>query len=347
MDYPLRCLSKRLVVAYVLPRMLYGLEAIILPQTIVMKLERAYKEILRNIQGLRQNVASVAIYLLIGLLPVQAELHLRILILFGAIMRLDVNAALYQLARRQLATQVNPKSSWFGYVKEIARRYNLLHLVQSSVDIRYSKEEWKALICPTIQDHWFHELQVKALQHSSLAFLDVLHLQVGEHHPVWPMDAPSYGILAASYRAKMLAGSYILQSTRARYNQHEVDPTCPLCNAAVEDPPHFLLECTALSGVRDPLIQKRLVPLANDCEIQIPEGRFERCQFILNGGLKQAKGSNKVSGIQIVHSRHIKFNHLRRSRIVDKIQSVCSTLCYQLHCSRSELLGEQKRLVAP
>ncbi|KAH3690479.1 hypothetical protein DPMN_191423 [Dreissena polymorpha] len=53
-----------------------------------------------------------------------------------------------------------------------------------------------------------------------------------------------------------MTGTYTLQSTRARFNKSEVDPTCCiiLCNCAEETMLHFLLECTVLDIVRKPIL---------------------------------------------------------------------------------------------
>ena len=61
--------------AYVLPRLLYGLDVLSLTQGQVDQLSRYHIQTLRNIQSLRQRTACAAVYMLLGALPLEAELH--------------------------------------------------------------------------------------------------------------------------------------------------------------------------------------------------------------------------------------------------------------------------------
>ena len=50
-------------------------------------------------------------------------------------------------------------------------------------------------------------------------------------------------IKKAGFKAKLMTGTYVLQSNRAKFNQYSVDPTCLLCGDDAEDMIHFLLKC--------------------------------------------------------------------------------------------------------
>ena len=52
-------------------------------------------------------------------------------------------------------------------------------------------------------------------------------------------------------KMKLLTSTYILQSTRAAFNQNEVNPTCQLCQETSEDMEHFLLNCKLLETSRN------------------------------------------------------------------------------------------------
>jgi hypothetical protein len=66
----------------------------------------------------------------------------------------------------------------------------------------------------------------------------------------------------ATYKARLLSGSYILQYNRAAYNQTR-DTICPLCKVEEENIPHFIVSCPFLSKVRDPVLESALehIPL--------------------------------------------------------------------------------------
>ena len=125
--------------------MLYSLEVVILTTSQVNALEIAYKKILTDLQALSKNVASQAIYLLIGLLPFEAELHLRILTLWGAITRQPEGSAIRDLAIRKISVYNRPKDSWFTYALKVASKYKLTDLLHSSLDWTIAKPEWKQL----------------------------------------------------------------------------------------------------------------------------------------------------------------------------------------------------------
>ena len=62
---------------YVLPRLLYRLETIILLQKDIEKLDKFHKDILRRIQHLPERTALSAVYGLAGQFPIEHEIHKR------------------------------------------------------------------------------------------------------------------------------------------------------------------------------------------------------------------------------------------------------------------------------
>ena len=66
---------------YVLPRLLYSLE--VLP--LIKLLRDFHVNFLRQIQAIPSRTAISAVYLLVGALPIEAEIHKRVLSLFHSI----------------------------------------------------------------------------------------------------------------------------------------------------------------------------------------------------------------------------------------------------------------------
>ena len=60
--------------AYVLPRLLYGLEVLVLTKRQLDQLSKYHIQTLRNIQSLPQRTSTSAVLLLLGALPLEAEL---------------------------------------------------------------------------------------------------------------------------------------------------------------------------------------------------------------------------------------------------------------------------------
>ena len=67
---------------YVLPRLTDGLEAVILSEKDIATLEIHLKTFLRYIQHLPKSTATPALYLLAGVLPVEAVVHIKTLTFF-------------------------------------------------------------------------------------------------------------------------------------------------------------------------------------------------------------------------------------------------------------------------
>ncbi len=67
--------------------------------------DKFYHTLHRQIQGIPENAARIATYILSGALPLQAKMDLGILEMFGAIARMDPEHLIWKLAFRQLATK--------------------------------------------------------------------------------------------------------------------------------------------------------------------------------------------------------------------------------------------------
>ena len=70
-------ISYRIYQAYVIPRLLYSLNVMSLSDTHINQLQRFHISTLRRIQSLPERTASSVVQLLLGALPIQAELHKR------------------------------------------------------------------------------------------------------------------------------------------------------------------------------------------------------------------------------------------------------------------------------
>ena len=134
--------------------------------------------------------------------------------------------------------------------------------------------------------------------------------------------------MAASYRAKMVSGSYILQATRARFNQNRVDPTCPLCGMEPEDLPHFILTCPKLSKARNKSLP-RIKHLANDLGMSLPNDSL--CRSLLNSA--DPDDCCACSGRS---QRGIQSPRCKCSRMNDLINQ----LCLDLHNNRVQILSQ-------
>ena len=103
---------------YALPVLLSGLASLVISKYELNSLHKYYKNVLRRILKLPEDVSECAIWFLSGSLPFEALLHLRIFSLFGMICKLDQNP-LSIIARNALIRSRPSSKSWFHMVRNI------------------------------------------------------------------------------------------------------------------------------------------------------------------------------------------------------------------------------------
>ena len=86
-------------------------------------------------------------------------------------------------------------------------------------------------------------------------------------------------------KAKILTGTFILQSNRARFNQNEVDPTCQLCYAESETLTHFLLKCRNLETVSKPVLDKFSTVLKDIITVFPDVAKYTMVQLLVDFGV--------------------------------------------------------------
>lgn len=114
--------------AYVSTDLLYGIDVLSLTKGHLDQLSKYHIQTLRNIQSLPQRTASATLSMLLGALPLGAELHKRQLSLLHRV--LVKNECLKCLVQRQLACSFNNPNSFFSMVRNILDKYELPTLSQ-------------------------------------------------------------------------------------------------------------------------------------------------------------------------------------------------------------------------
>ncbi len=116
--------SYRIYQAYVLPRLLFGLEVLQLTSANLDSLKRFHHNSLRMFQSLPQRTAISALHLLLGALPISAEVHRRQLSFLYLVLSCD-NVTIQDLVTRQIAVNLNTIGSFFCRVSETLNLYQL------------------------------------------------------------------------------------------------------------------------------------------------------------------------------------------------------------------------------
>ncbi len=279
-------------------------------------LEIFYRKLLKQVQGLPDTTANAAVYLLLDTVPLEAQIHMRILGLLGNITRLEVNHPLRALALRQLSVKDKKSASWFMYTQAIAEIYeiNLFQIITAP----WPKLTWKRFVKNTITEYWQEQLRAEAETKTSLNMW--LIRGAGDNIKIWSACCGKTHLVEATItRLRMLTGRYQIQTARAKFNQFEVDTTCPLCKKDPETMTHFLMECESLEQVRCHKLTSLQLQLESH-KMRIPDTPYQWSLAILNGGIM------------------VDENNACKSVYAD-VESACSRYCHYLHRQRDIMLN--------
>ena len=246
--------SLHLYQIYVLPVLLYGMEVVFPRQKFVDDLDKFNKHSLKHLLSLPVTTADPAIYVLSGTIPIEAMIHQRVLTFYGNISRLPDTSVEKRLAERQLSIKSLDSHSWFVGVKKLCIMYGLPDCSEI-LEKPQSKHSWKATVEKVINRYWCDRLQTVIPLYPSLQRLVFDTTKFSTRHPLIESTGNLREVPRIAVHLKITTGTYILQTTRATFNQNAVDPTCLLCNASTETLSHFLLDCTTLENIRQPILR--------------------------------------------------------------------------------------------
>ena len=85
---------------FILPILTYGLEIVLPKGKNLDNINRQYKKWIKQIISLYINVADPAIFILAGTLPIEAEMHIKTITLYGNITRAKKSSIEWELAER-------------------------------------------------------------------------------------------------------------------------------------------------------------------------------------------------------------------------------------------------------
>ena len=283
---------------------------------------------LRKLQALPSRTSNAAVLLLLGALPLEAELDKKkttkhLSLLFSCVK--SGNEKFILLAKRQSLFHDSEGRSFFTRVKHILAKYELPD-IDSICDTDISKEQWKINTKNTIRKYWTERLCEEAAEKSTLHNCNISCLQIGKTHPVWDsLESTRLEVRRGVVKCRILTGTYIVQTIRSKFNQYQVDSKCPLCHMEDEDITHMLLRCSVLHSVRkEPFI------LLKDYVISRTNTVFWRKVFPTKASLVkliiecgQKAELHSVQNIDLTH-----------------IERLSRNLCFAIHAERLKKLNE-------
>ena len=171
----------------------------------------------------------------------EAQIHMKVLTLFGNITRSDKSSVEWRLAERQLSIKCSKSRSWFIELKKIGIKYDILDL-KEFLYAPLSKHQWKSLIQEKVHRYWTDKINLQSTQYTSIQGL-AMSYTIGKAHPILhTISANPRDIAKIPIRLKIATGTYILQSNRAKFNQAEVSGLCRICEKDQETLEHFIVD---------------------------------------------------------------------------------------------------------
>lgn len=313
--------SLQLWKVYAIPRLAYGLEVLRLSEANWTQLEICQRKILRNILHLPSSTASVALYLISGVLPIQALVERNVLTFFRS-MVIDRTTKEYEIVTRQLAMKDMDSKSWVILVKKLLNKYDLPS-AYVIIENPPSKLSWKHKVKTAIHQFWWSKIIKEAGEKSSLNHLNLGACQIGRIHPVWSSTPyNSDAIRQAMVQTKLLVGRYHLQEHHNKYrnSRHK----CPLCVNEDENLYHFLYICPTLDHIRNRYTHNiECCITSNSSEENLNRIKSDRC--LQERLLLEPSSPTLHIDVEAQH----------------QLQSLTRSMTYALHLQRSCIIKEK------
>lgn len=215
----------------------YGLEILPLNNSHIDKLNKFHLKNLKSFQPLPIRTASCVVLLLIGELPLEAEIHKRQLIItfLHNILSCE-NSNIRDISERQILMNMPNPTSFFNKIKSFLSSYQLPEITKLS---------WKTTVKTSIREFWAQKLKPDVSQKSSLKHVSQNCLTFGSTLPSWScLNSTNSDIRIGSVKVRLITGTFFLQSLKYKYSEEA--PTCKSSGLTDEGEIHFLLDCPAL-----------------------------------------------------------------------------------------------------
>ena len=307
--------SLHLYQIYVLPRVIYGLEALTLSKPNVNALELFQRATLKAILGVPPRTAIPALYIITGILPMARMIDQKHLIFLHSLICKE--GRLKDLVRRQCIMKKSKSKSWVYQIKDTLRCYSLPCIPDLLVNVP-SKTVWKTTVKKAVSKEAIKVIQDDAISMSTLQYLNPQPVLKQCHNVVKYICNPRE-VTRATIKTQMITGTYTLQASRYTFKQATSD-TCLMCGEGPEDLTHLLLQCPSLSEVHN----KYLPTIENS----IPYVYYHR-----NTVIKNTKLFTHFI-MDCTHPEITTYIHLPHG-YQQTLETLSRNFCYAIHVSRS------------
>ena len=222
------------------------------------------KKHVQNLLKLHDATPAPVVWFLAGCLPLEAQLHLRMMSLFGMISRLNEGKNVLADHAREMFIRAKPSSkSWFLDIQKICLKYNLPHPI-FYLDSPPSKLTFKKQVKCAVINYWEQHLRGEAKVASSIKFFHPEFMSLSVTHRIFTSCGSSpYEVSKAVIQARCLSGRARIEALEKHWDPRNKDGLCMLCRAedlnstSVGSLEHFLLNggCPSLAEARLSMLQ--------------------------------------------------------------------------------------------
>ncbi|CAC5402563.1 unnamed protein product [Mytilus coruscus] len=135
-------------------------------------------KIIKQVLSLPVNVADQAIYVISGLLPAEAVIHKKALILFGSICRAGYTSIEWKIEERHLGIKKTKSISWFIAIKAVFLKYEIGDPHMYLFDTTLSKTQWKNSVKQKVRNYWSSRIKQETPMFKSLKNLVGIYTEI-------------------------------------------------------------------------------------------------------------------------------------------------------------------------
>ena len=230
---------------FAVPRVIYGLEALVLSRVHHTNLELFQRRILKSLLGVPQRTAIAALYIISGILPIEYLIDQRHLTFLRTL--ICEEGRLKNLVARQCIMKKESSKSWVAQIKKSIRHY-ALPCIPDLLESTPAKVAWKQTVKKAVVSEAKIDIEFEAKQKSTLLFLNPTFCHSKCHNVVCHIRNPRE-VSRAAIKTQMITGTYPLQTSKRKFKQSDSD-ICLICGGNKEDLTHMLLKCEPLEDVR-------------------------------------------------------------------------------------------------
>jgi hypothetical protein len=130
------------------------------------------KRMIKQLLSLPTRCPDPAVYILTGILPIEAQIHLKALVFYNNVCHQDESSIEKKLTVRQLTVKADSSNSCFICINNILRKYDMKE-ASTYLESPMSKSKWSSLVKSKVREYWSRHIHTMSQMYSSLQFLIV------------------------------------------------------------------------------------------------------------------------------------------------------------------------------